>query len=706
MPNTYKLLPQGLADAHVALGKVIKEAAERLHRPQAGRPAPPGGAEPAAAVNPFAELATRYDALERRVCRSHYRVGFVGGSNNGKSTAVRNLFDVSIEDSPTKEGPGGKATTAVATRVHTADANQTEHTCTVVYMTQRQYQARVKAIREFFQLSEAPHTELSGRVKRLFQPTNKDDEAEVGKIATHQQRAAEDIRRAAEYFHCLLTSYEAFGRQFVLKDKAREERVPYADRVKYTTHAPGAYSPAHHLLTQEVEIAFCAHPHVGIHDLIEIVDLPGTGTVNPTDDLTTELYLPELAGAVVFRKAIDKAGRDTSLLLERLRAHFVGQMGHRVWLSVTQFENLGQVEMFGPPQTFFDGLMEFVGSFGLSVENLTLLYRDGYLYRKEWAGILHKRVSPLWPEDSGGSPIEPQGLAMHAGLWEMIRKSVFVDGGIGRLRGHLQDTLEPRVRAAEEQYTRKELLWLKNQLKALIEGTRVNIEQRGKADLSLRAGMWQGAVKFARSKVLEPGGEVDQAAERLIQILNRSFTDTCNPTQQWTPDEVYTHHQNWATGLRDKAKGVEGAAGPEGIAKIYAMVAATLTASEAAMAGPFILGGGKGPVEHWTDMTAADAIAHPWNPWFDTFTGVPLFPQGQRLDMEYSEYRELMEEKITITVHLAFDEVASRIGMRLDEIDGQLGILGRDQPWSAAESTEQISACERLLQELTSMGTI
>jgi hypothetical protein len=690
MPDNYPLIPTAVVQAHLDLRGILALMAKDLLLPEADS-------------KELAAAQKRFDVLDREMRESRYRVGFVGNSGIGKSTVVQNVLGVDSDQSPTTQGTG-KAATLTPTRVYAIPPGGT-HSCTIWYMTRDQYQKRVEAIREFLKLPADSDQKLPQQLDELLLPASQD---QLYKIAGDRKRAVDDIRGAVRYFQRLLESYRLKGSEYVYNDQPRQVTLPsYIQRREYTNHPDGDYSVSDRLLVHEVEIQFATNR---IHLELEMIDLPGLGTVNATDDLTTELYLPGLAAAVVFRQATRPPDPHTNLLLNRLQGRFGDQMRERVWLCLTWFEGLGKEFLYGTPgqenpRTIFDNIMDTLvysqdaGTDQLDIDNLTLVSKGCYDLRDEPRARKVERVSSFWPKDATtGQPIPPPGLEKYPRLWERIRDSLFVDGGIGRLREQLQVTLALRVKKAVEEKARRELKGLKEDIRSLLESAIVHIKTAGQQGTLLCAQEWKEALRRARQAVLGSDGPIDRAADWLDGELQKIFNGFCKADALWTPWDIRHHHAGWARTLQASAESL--VIQSNGVPSVYKEVTDGLNQNRPATKVNLPLGIHSGPLDAWQALAKDDQEEKPWAGCFDSFTKVHLFSDGAALELDLVEYRDLMHLKITATVQQAFDEVARRVDRRITEIDDELGRFSGDDHLPPTAASQMIDKCREFLKRL------
>jgi hypothetical protein len=373
-------------------------------------------------------------AVRARLTRSHYRVGFLGTTQAGKSTTFNNVLQVREDESPAFSGKGD-ATTSTITRLRRTSAGP--NTLRLRYLTPEQFRHKRKSICEAVGVAPGLSDE---EILQALQETR-------ASIRAGQSDALIYDIQTLELF---LDSYRAYGADYV-KETPVVRAVPYEERLRYLNHPTVAGQkpqPSPNLLLREAEVGFRTEQ---IPFSLDLIDLPGLGSQGILDSVLTLDFLKELDGALVFVRAEQMGDGNAEKILAKLKPILEGRWEGRIWVVLTKFDTL-ENQYRGSPN-IFDTIRRFLERHEVSPAQVCFTSNrvhdrlaerpatDPQQRRERAAVVLNRDLD---------DPVFARQAQFQPALEELYR-----DGGIGRLRQLIRDQLaaavasELRLAAAE-----------------------------------------------------------------------------------------------------------------------------------------------------------------------------------------------------------------------------------------------------------------
>ena len=407
------------------------------------------------------EMAARLERLKEQMQRPRYYVGFLGRSQVGKSSTLN-----SILKAPEGEGPGtggaGAPMTSNITRLHRLPAGQGPgHQVTLVYMTPEQYKRRRDDLCSFlgFRSDESDDAVLA-QLEEILRRERDDPDA--------ASRPTSDKTEDRRYLAQLLRSYKTFSA--LVTEPALREKGDYAKRKEYTNH-PREQSAWQYLLLSQVDIAYETE---SISPKIELIDLPGLGARLFSDDRLTETFLPQLDGALVFQSSEQVAAKEAYDLLAKLGSRF-RRMEGRVWMIFTRFDGLTKDHHGATAEApnIFENISKTLADNKVPPEQVLLVGNEFHKQLLRPDG----RVGAPSPDllravlkldlDENDRPKVPEGFKKYDKLVPAFLE-VVKDGGIGKVREVIGESLAEQVEAEVREAVDAELRSLKSELVRLL----------------------------------------------------------------------------------------------------------------------------------------------------------------------------------------------------------------------------------------------
>ncbi|OWK36463.1 hypothetical protein [Fimbriiglobus ruber] len=370
-------------------------------------------------------VAAPLERVRRDLTRARYCVGFIGLSQAGKSTTVNNLLGSEVCKSGT-----GKATSSQPARMFRAAADGLD----VAYLTAANFEARrLELCKEIGLPSPGADDDLFAQLK---------DDAVFADVQDKPR-----LKKDREFLGVFLRSRRACGADYLRADGRVDSGLPFADRLKYTTHAEGA--PENQTLLIKEARFHLALP--ALPDDLEICDLPGLGSERTVDDLVTFEYLPDLNGGLLFVNASMNM-KDISLTnaFNRFRRAFDGNISSRAWVVFTKVDGLSDNYFRPGKENIFTVVREVLEEHQIPLSQVCFVSNELYKElsteppagRRAWAARRLKQ-----PADRPVPETCPPELRA---AWEALVE----DGGISRLRAlvttDVARSLAAEIRAAVE----------------------------------------------------------------------------------------------------------------------------------------------------------------------------------------------------------------------------------------------------------------
>jgi len=628
------------------------------------------------------ELQKHVERLARLMKRKKYRIGFIGGSQFGKSATICSLLGVEEGQGPTPSGGGG-ATTSCVTRLFRVEPDEPP-SLVMEYMTEEEFQLRKRSICELLRLDA--------------------DKGDGELIASIEQQLTENPPKKVvlEFLLRLLRAHTAHRN---VLGQTRDGN--YQDRARYVCHETDVTPYA---LLRQVLIGF---PTDDISPELEIIDLPGLGVANKADALLTRDFVPQLDGAFIFQTAKQLSAEAAADLLDDLREQF-SNLENRVWCVVTRFDDLDPNGIDGGQKgvTAFDHLRAFLKAHSLRSGQVLLIGNGFYQGILRGGGTLdalsaqarhdlYIKCNFVRDTDSG-EPIVPEKFRSHASELVAAYEAVIKNqGGIPRLRNVVGKQVYESVVTEVRRDVESQLRAIASELRGILNAARLKASMS--VDAIINAARWVGAldqlIEDLRADkdgtVYEKPGE--ELKNHLVDLMRQIATG--GDYQLVAPD----HHQLWGRVLAQQAK----AEGLETVSTIYQCITARMGSINVP---PVKYAGTTGPAEReprQQEWPAFDAQRQSYFeddyclPFKSFFEGYPRPEPGEDV-AQYSvpmrDYRQIINKKIGVVVHSFVARVARGIERCLAEARAEYSRLGLEEALSDASARD----CETILQAIPS----
>lgn len=209
--------------------------------------------------------------------------------------------------------------------------------------------------------------------------------------------------------------------------------------------SPQAHPESSFPLLADIEIFF---PTSELPAQFELIEFPDLRVSDREDDLLTGGYLEKLDAAIVLLDWKALSGRQVDDLFNRLRTH-CGQIGDRLWLAVTGFEEVeaDQLAPGGETPTVWDHLLETLARVAVGHGQLLLLGHPP------------------------GQTAVPASLKASVAISQAYQEFAF-DGGKQSVQRLVTQNVLNRVEQELEQHLEKQRSIIRNEISALVENGR------------------------------------------------------------------------------------------------------------------------------------------------------------------------------------------------------------------------------------------
>lgn len=348
----------------------------------------------------FVEFERRLAGVRKSLAKTYYRIGFIGPTQSGKSTTVNYVLDsLSPVDQPCKEGTGDNTTSTVS-RLRLG-----RRKLDLLYMSRPQFNEKRKQL-----------CLMSGLDQDLS------NEALLARIPSR----LEEIKSGAE---TVLDSGQAILEQDVvllrrLLEAAREEggkigadhgktlSVPYADRSRYLNY--GVREDRANPLLREGVVHY-ESPYLS--ERLEMFDLPGPGAKSSIDQWTTEQYLGDMDGVMLFIYC-NKLGDDSvERLYAQLRRNFRERAARRAWIIFTRWDAPTRAALEGDGETsVFTGIDLFLKNKNIPTSQIRFVcspwYQPTFSIHISRKNVLRGTMEVEFPENPAQGRVESQKISL------------------------------------------------------------------------------------------------------------------------------------------------------------------------------------------------------------------------------------------------------------------------------------------------------
>jgi hypothetical protein len=482
-----------------------------------------------AAVGHLGKFLIDLNGVRQRLTRTHYKLGLLGTTQDGKSTALNLIlgFDAKHPDAPAKSGVGD-ATTANVSRVRKSVRGDKK--LKVRYLDQQQYEAKRKSLSDNMLLN-----------------VNNTNEVQ---LLTELDQLAHKNPLHKSYVKSFLNSYLK-NRAFV-QSPPKEEDVNYDARVEILNHKQTAsdnpdQAGNKNLLIYEVAIEI---PTDGINQKCELIDLPGLAAY-PWDDWLTDRYLKDVDGVFVFHKSFQTTNEAVSRQVFKLKSLWGDEFKNRAWMIFSRFQGT-DAGISIPSDDNYDtkapnllkAIHDTLNIFGISPEQTIFM-------ESQWFGNLPSaRVGEVM------YPNPDMAIFREFPQFRSIFKELLASGGIELLKKIVQNDLPTRVGKSIEILAAKDIHDLRIELNMIEKTTRRRMDASSE-DLEKFEKCAQGIRKLLANYSGKPP-TVDKVVKEFRTFLTSSLEEHCSKdiVADWTHQELGTRFDR-ITGIINKKYKVE-----------------------------------------------------------------------------------------------------------------------------------------------------
>lgn len=611
----------------------------------------------------MAGLRDRLESLRGQIERPRYYVGFLGRSQVGKSSTLNSILNAKSGEGPSTGGAGAPMTSNVTRLRRIEPGEAPDHTVRLRYMTREQYDRRRQDL--CMLLGYNPADSDDSILTRIRDQLAR--EADAGQGFGGFNEKAEDYR----FFARLLLSHKKYPH--LVTTPPRVEDGEYARRQEYTNH-PKEQDAWPYLLLSEVEIGYRTD---AISPKIELIDLPGLGARLVSDDQLTKSFLPQLDGALVFQSSEQVAAKEAYDLLAQMGQKF-RRMEGRVWMIFTRFDGLARDHYgtAGGSINIFDNIAKTLADNRVPAEQVLLVGNEFYKGLLGEGGALRKptpqdyRIGLKLDIADDGQPILPEGFLRHEKLTSAFRE-VLQDGGIGKVREVIGETLAVQVEAAVRRAVDDELRSIRSDLVRVIQSAQIAMQTS--TDGFRRAVQWKVRLQTTRQELGENPAVLEGPTTQVMEQLEREFLEDLFPKAlKLDRSRIRSAHREYARLLQDTALMLFRT---EMVPNVYAWITGKLRDAEAAL-GEIPIDGWPSPLRAWETLKDGDLAELSWlNPAL-RFDDPPLFPPGDdEVQLLDRDYRAVMPRKVQVACHRAALSVSRRANQHIEHLEGSLAML-------------------------------
>lgn len=486
-----------------------------------------------------ADIANRFEAVRGRLAKKRFRVGFVGRSQVGKSSAVNALVGLDV----LPYGAGGKACTSSVTRLqfYSPDDAQCRPTITPLYMSPEDCDQRIRFFASQNDLAIADDDSSQALdYASLLQNVVSEISATQNPKRQEELQKLEVLLISRDKFHHLLGS-DAADSTTHRKEYGRVEDL-IAELPEFVQARPG--EAARESLYREVLVSV---PAADVSSTLELIDLPGLGSANIEDDELTRSYIRTLDGLVVFTNPALINGVVITPLLEELKAR-VGNISERAWLVVSVMDEIRNTAVSyysdNEADTTFATILDTVNRHEMNAKCIRMLsvkteIGGKYELMEQLDETLRYKALKLDLLPSG-EPKIPN--ALNAPEYHILKphfEALVADGGIGELRNICRETIALHVRDAEVKKARQELDDVGEAMASLVMLAKTHNEIDVESAKKIAA--WSGIVKSLCRGISSDNAFYQKAMEPLFDEMWNTLLGLSEAMPEQS--DLLEHHQ-------------------------------------------------------------------------------------------------------------------------------------------------------------------
>ncbi len=415
--------------------QLTADACPLLKRPQYAAARGLADKFPSALADPLVAAAMgKLQSARDTLTTPRFKVGMLGGFQNGKSTILNNLLGQ--EMSAVGVGP---ACTSVPSR-YVVERGRAAPALELEYFSVDGYYKRRNTLAEWARLQNPDGQSETQLLERLK------GHAPNPAPTSNQRRV---LKKDVPYLKAFLQSYDDAKAKNLIRETPHTQPVSFADRERFLKHDsssdPDTIQPSQHLLLNESRIAFDTDR---IDPELELVDLPGLGSGRSVDDLLTKEFIPRLDGAFVFVKSDTMDSAEVSEIFTQLQNCFRDNLKSRVWVVVNKMdapERHAKIAVAGKPN-MFDGLVALMRQNTIPLSQVVFGCQGVYEAAKLNDGTAdrEKALTKLKLDTPGDDATVRQQLAATPEL-VIAYDALLKDGSISHLQTLIKERVGPSV---------------------------------------------------------------------------------------------------------------------------------------------------------------------------------------------------------------------------------------------------------------------
>jgi GTPase SAR1 family protein len=603
------------------------------------------------------KLQQRFRAMQDRLTRSHYRVGFLGTSSAGKST----IFNLVLQEKIAESG-AGDATTSLPSRLRYKVGDKT---CQLIQMTRDQYRGRLEKLFAAVGLGsvpDAPEEQLALIDQLKPTPEGADASGRVVRL--------DDLR----YLKAFIRTYQLHGSKLGTPPKA----VPFDQRSNYINHSDqrSPDAPSESLLLIEAQL-FIANEN--LPERLELCDLPGLNSKRTVDNIITQDYLDELDGALLFVNVADNLMNAVLVdMIAKLTYRYGDDLCGRAWVVFNKCDSLTESHYFPESgrRSVFDNIRELLTKSKVPLTQVCFTSRRLVDNSKEGPVELSKAAALMGLPESQAIPSTcPDEMKP---IWVELLQ----DGGVSRLRKIMLEEMARSVANQIRLTAKQELTRLKDDVTFFTEAEKRR--RTGGVALRDKATQCRNRILQLREGLASRATELPALAE-LREFLRGKMANLLCPDSSHADTLKRMSISKLEQQFRIDAPNLEDSLNEllvnEVLDKVYAKVGEFLEPLPAVPVGRF---GGLG--EAWQEFRNQDRKNLTWGEGiFPSFRSTELLNRVsdsrsfQHFDGEI--YLDLMGDKVRVAVGQVIHGLRTRLRGRLGELEEELDrLLVEDTP--------------------------
>lgn len=617
------------------------------------------------------ELRQKLWAIRKELTKQHYSIGFIGPTQNGKSTALNYVLDATNPtDQPCREGNADN-TTSTMSRIRFGPRG-----VRLFYMTPQQFAKKREALCLACGLN--PESSDEDLLKRLPVRVSEVNEGIAPTLEGGKEILPHDLFKLEQLLKACLTDPDLVG--------SGSRDVEYARREVYLNYVKDAHRA--NPLLKEACISFDS-PFLPKE--LELFDLPGPGAKSTIDEWTTRQYLPEMNGVMIFVEATKLGNEVVERLYAQLRSQFRDRVHRRVWIVLTRWDSPQYAALVGDRKdTTFTAIKAAMQEKGLPASQIRFVCSPWY---RRSAGFPIEHFQGVLGNDSPYPETLPETDELRQRFTELLDK-----GGILSLRELVLKTIPHDVREEIKETSAVQLRQVRTQLK---ERFAKEIRKRTATETqSLQASECEEALKLLLIRMRRELEPFEKAAADLRKDLKETFWKHCRSAE--VLDEFHEVPTKFPVHTRILEDRLYNQLQHSIVSQLYGY----WQASFEALPNLSVMESPEGlpltPGEVWRRFAEEDeqGISRRRES-FPSFLDARLFAKSgdhaAEGDLERGEaYREMMEEKICLASQQAAHAVRNILQGRGLEIKKELDQL----VWAEGTTPKGMQADQSLLDEM------